>query len=95
MTESFEQNCIVELFGHQIIAGKVTEQVIGGQPFIRVGVPEVDEKHPAFTKFYGHGAIYCMTPCDEATALAAIKGLQIAPINIYALNIPRLLENND
>lgn len=87
----FEQNCIVELMGHNMIAGKVTEATIGGQAFVRIDVPEVDGA-PAFTKFYGPGAIYAITPTDEATMLAAIKGLRVKPVTPYMLNIPQIAE---
>lgn len=40
MSEKFEQWAIVDLFGHTRIAGKVSEQVIGGCSFVRVDVPE-------------------------------------------------------
>lgn len=35
----FDHWCIVESFGHERIAGRVTEQTIGGCSFIRVDVP--------------------------------------------------------
>jgi hypothetical protein len=89
MSDKFEQWCIVELFGHNIMAGLVSEQVIGGQAFVRVDVPATDQQ-PAFTKFYGSGAIYAMTPCDEVTARAAVIGLRQKPIETYKLNIPQL-----
>lgn len=85
----FEQFAIVELFGHQVIAGKVSEQVIGGQGFVRVDVPAVGGQD-AFTKFYGSGAIYAITPCDEDTMLAAAGGLVRKPIEVWKLNIPQL-----
>jgi hypothetical protein len=40
MEQKFELNAVVELFGHQRIAGKVTEQSIGVATFIRIDVPE-------------------------------------------------------
>ena len=43
----FEQTCIVELMGHNMIAGKVTEQTIGGQGFVRVDVPVAVGRGPA------------------------------------------------
>lgn len=93
MSDKFEQNCIVELFGHSVIAGLVSEQPIGGQSFIRIDVPEIDGI-PAFSKFYGPGAIYCMTPCDQETVIEAVKGLRKKPIELYKLNIP-MLESGD
>jgi hypothetical protein len=89
MSEKFEQFAVVELFGHQIIAGKVTEQIIGGQGFVRVDVPAADGEE-AFTKFYGAGAIYAMTPCDEETMLSAVVGLKRKPVEVWKLNLPQL-----
>lgn len=96
MTEKFDQFCIVELMGHNVLAGKVTEQTIGGQAFVRVDVPAT-EKQDSYTKLYGAGAIYCLTPCDEATCLAAVNGLQPVPMNPWSLNINpnRLLSGSD
>jgi len=39
---------VVELFGHQRIAGKISEHNLGGT-FVRVDVPSVGGR-PAFTK---------------------------------------------
>lgn len=89
MSEKFEQFAIVELFGHQIIAGKVSEQVIGGQGFVRVDVPTTDTQE-GFTKFYGAGAIYAITPCTEETMLDAVSGLQQKPIELWKLHLPQL-----
>ena len=82
MNEKFELFAIVELFGHQIIAGKVSEQVIGCQGFVRVDVPPIDGRE-GFTKFYGAGAIYAMTPCDEPTMTAAVQSLRQKPIETW------------
>jgi len=89
MVDKFDQFAVVELFGHQIIAGVVSEQVIGGQGFVRVDVPAVDEQE-VFTKFYGAGAIYAITPCDEKTMLSAVRGLRIKPIDVWKLNLLEL-----
>ena len=79
---SFDQWCILELFGRQVIAGRVTEQVIGGCSFIRIDVPEIDLQ-PAFTRFYGQGAIYAVTPVSEEAARIALKQFRPEPVNVY------------
>ena len=95
----FECFAIVELFGHQVIAGKVSEQVIGGQGFVRVDVPAIDgidgSRTDAFTKLYGSNAIYCITPTDEETALPAVHGLRKQPLEVWKLNLPRLSAGRD
>jgi hypothetical protein len=48
-SDKFDSFAIVEVFGHQKFAGRVTEQAIGGASFVRVDVPKT-RKHPAFTR---------------------------------------------
>lgn len=81
---SFSQHCIVELFGHQRIAGQVTEEQIGGASFIRVDVPKTARRE-AFTKYYGASAIYALTPCDEDTAHRAAQAFDLMPIEVWRL----------
>lgn len=69
-TTTFDQHCIVELFGHTRIAGRVTEQTIGGKAFLRVDVPDTPQ-NTGFTRYYGPDAVYAMTPVDEKTCLVA------------------------
>jgi len=82
MTEAFDSFCIVELFGHQKIVGRVTEQVIGGQSFIRVDVPQT-QRHAAFTRMFGSGAIYSITPVSEEIAKAAAERIYAEPVTVY------------
>lgn len=86
---AFDQWCILELFGRQVIAGRVTEQVIGGCSFVRVDVPETD-KNPSFTRFYGNGAIYAMTPVSEEAARVALRRFQPDPVNVYVPELRQL-----
>lgn len=79
---TFDMFAIVELFGHARIAGRVSEQVIAGQGFVRVDVPE-NEQYPAFTRMYGTGAIYSITPVDESIARAAAAGMRERPVMVY------------
>jgi hypothetical protein len=89
--EKFAQHAIVEIMGHQRFAGYVTEQVIGWASLIRVDVPEVTDAYgriiPAFTKMFGAGSIYSITPVSEDLANLAAARLHAEPINIY---IPQL-----
>jgi len=78
----FEQWAIVELFGHNRIAGMVTEQTIGGCSFVRIDVPPI-ENRSGFTKLYGQGAIYAITFTDEETATAAAKSFAPRPIDAW------------
>jgi hypothetical protein len=72
---------VVELMGHQRIAGRVSEHTLGGT-FVRVDVPAVDGR-PAFTKLFGQGAIYGITFVDQDVALAAAERLRIVPVTPY------------
>jgi hypothetical protein len=87
--QSFDQWCILELFGRQVIAGRVTEQVIGGCSFIRVDVPECNGT-PQFTRFYGNGAIYAMTPVSEEAARIALRRFRPDPVNVYVPELRQL-----
>ncbi|HEU4752940.1 MAG TPA: hypothetical protein VFU47_07505 [Armatimonadota bacterium] len=88
--QGFEAWAIVEVFGHHTFAGLVSEQSIGGCNFVRVDVPEVPEdseeglpKQPGFTKLFGQGAIYAITPVAEEVARAAVRRLQAKPVTVY------------
>ena len=81
-TKKFESWCIVELFGHQRIAGLVTEESIGGSSFVRVDVPANDDQ-PAYTRLFGNGAIYAINPVSETIARAAAAQYRSVPISIY------------
>ena len=63
-TEKIELNAVVELFGHQRIAGKVTEQAFGSFTFIRIDVPETPLQ-PSFTRLVNPTAIYAINPVTE------------------------------
>lgn len=89
--EKFEAWAIVELFGHQVIAGRVTDQAIGGETFIRVDVPAVGEKKK-FTKMFGKGAIYAITPTEESTVKAYCERNREEPIHPYMLASPSSIE---
>lgn len=74
--QTFDSWAIVDVMGHQRFIGRVTEQVIAGQGFIRVDVPDVDSEDPgavSFTKVLGAKSIYMIEPVTKETALAMCK----------------------
>jgi len=75
---------IVELFGHNVIAGEICEETHAGTAFLRVDVPEVNGS-PGFTKFFGGAAIYAITPTDEATARQAAARLAVRPVTVWVV----------
>jgi len=88
--EKFDSWAVVELFGHQQIAGRVTEAAIGGCSFLRVDVPDqppVEKRDyypaqpalPAYTRYFGQGAIYALNPCSEAAARTMAKRIRAQP----------------
>lgn len=85
MAETFKQWAIIEIMGHQRYAGFVTEQSIGGASFVRVDVPENGAENPAFTKLFGAGSIYAITPVAEHVARLASQKLNQVPITLYDL----------
>lgn len=80
--QRFEQWAMVELFGHQKIAGLVSEQSVGGCAFVRVDVPAVGDVS-AYTKLYGNAAIYAMTFVTEEVARAAAAAYRVRPVSEY------------
>lgn len=84
---TFRQWALVEIFGHERIAGEVSEQTIGGEGFIRVDVPAVNGQ-AAFTRLYGGKAIYSITPVSEDIARRAAASMQARPVTVYLLPTP-------
>ncbi len=84
-TQKFELYCLVELMGHQRIAGLCTEQVIAGANMLRVDVPKT-ENAQAFTRFYSPSAVYAIHPIDKGTAEAMAGKLNQAPITTWDIN---------
>lgn len=85
----FQTWAVVELFGHQRIAGFCSEETIAGSALLRVDVPGVADRQP-FTRYFGAGAIYALTPCDEQVARRVAGYVQVDPIPVYLPRIPQL-----
>jgi len=78
-TESFSSWAMIELFGHNRLVGKCTEQSIAGTNFLRVDVPET-KRNPSFTRFLNHSAIYAINPMTEEMAKALAEGIGAQPV---------------
>lgn len=81
--ESFDQWCVLELFGHQRLAGKVTQAPFGN--FLRVDVPDSTGEKTICTKFYNPQAIYSISPVDKEIAVAVATRLAPEPVSKYEL----------
>jgi hypothetical protein len=86
----FESHAIVELMGHQTIAGKVTEETLFGVAMMRVDVPET-KNVAAFTRYYGASSIYCIRPTTEEIAKAAAEKFEERPVQNWLLPTNPLL----
>ena len=92
---------ILELFGHQRVAGKVSQQTFGGASFVRVDVPEIEVEErdyvdgkgyvtqrrtiQAHTRSFGGSAIYSINWCDETTAQIAARSIRHEPLSPYSV----------
>lgn len=89
--QNFDHWAVVELFGHQRMAGRVTEATIGGCQFVRVDVPAV-EGRPAWTRLLGQGSIYAINLVDETVARAAAARFRSEPVTVY--DLPQLRQQS-
>jgi hypothetical protein len=83
-SEKFDSWAVVELFGHNQIAGRVSEQMIAGKLMVRVDVPKASG-NPGFTKFYSPDAVYAITPTTKRLTMSFTENLHPEPIQVYML----------
>lgn len=88
MTEQqkFESWGLVELFGHQRVVGRITEQSVGGCNFVRVDVLQADGSF--YTRLFGSGAIYALNITSEEVARALAQRMEQKPVFAYELQQP-------
>lgn len=80
--KQLELFAVVELFGHQKMAGKVTEHNFGTATFVKVSVPETNEQ-PAYDRLLNPSAIYAINPVTEEVANEMAKQFQQRPIESW------------
>lgn len=91
---AFESWAVVELFGHNVIAGRVSEQMIAGTGFVRIDVPDISGV-TGYTRMFGGSAIYSITPCSEEIARQYAENLRARPIAVYQAALPAQIEHDD
>lgn len=66
MTAAFEGWCVLELLGHRVRYGRVSEVSMFGEPFCRIDVPT----EPPTVEFYAGKSVYGLRPANEDTIRA-------------------------
>lgn len=80
----FEHWALVELMGHQRIAGLVSETTLAGHAMLRVDVPGAKGDFVC-TRFYNPQAVYCISPTDRQIAIGLAVKCAVRPVSIYDL----------
>lgn len=83
MGEKFEAWGLVELMGHQRVAGRLSEQPVGGGNMLRVDIPNGDTFR---TAYYGASAIYAVHITDEEAARKLAGNQGARPPYAYELS---------
>lgn len=83
MAEKFEAWGLVELMGHQRVAGRLSEQPLGGGNMLRVDIPNGDGFR---TAYYGASSIYAVHITDEAAARKLAGNQGARPPYAYELS---------
>lgn len=89
-----ENWAILEIMGHERLAGRLTETTIAGVPMLRVEVPAT-EKLPGFTRMLSGASIFSLTPVPEAVATAVAANLQktaVSGIPAYGFSFGQQLQ---
>jgi hypothetical protein len=74
-TTLVENWAILEIMGHERLAGRLTETTIAGVPMLRVEVPAT-EKLPGFTRLLSGASIFSLTPVPQDVATLVAGQLQ-------------------
>ena len=89
---AYEGWALLELFGHRVRPGYVSEVEMYGGKLLRIDIPLADGCQ--VSEFYGTGAVYCMTPCTEEVARARIDRFNdprpIAPVSFRPHDTKRI-----
>lgn len=74
---------IVQLMGHQQLAGRLSEVSVAGSAMLRIDVPDPTDKTKFRTAIRGAGAVYGIDFVDETIARASAVAHNSRPIYEY------------
>lgn len=84
---------LIELFGRQRIVGRCSTQTVGVAALIRVDVPDLTKDgklvRKGFTRFYGPGAIYSITPVNEEAVRQLLPHISGEPVKEWEYRFTR------
>lgn len=95
---------LIEMMGHQKIAGFVQEVELGGAKLLRVDVPAVPEQPargyygpqpavPGWTRYVGGSAVYAITPMEEEACRMVVASMRADPVSSVGMgHLVRVLE---
>jgi hypothetical protein len=89
-----ENWAILEIMGHERLAGKIFETTVAGVPMLRVEVPTT-EKLPGFTRLLSGASIFSLTPvpADVATIVAGqLQKTAVSGIPAYGFTFGHQLQ---
>lgn len=85
---------IVELMGHVVIAGEISEEVKFGKSLLRLDYPST-ETRPAFTQWINPDSLYRITPTTEEIAQAIAIRSDPRPAALFNLELNLHLVSGD
>lgn len=84
---STEQWAILEIMGHERLAGRISDATVAGVPMLRVEVPATD-KLPGFTRLLSGASLFSVTPVPEAAARVVAARLAKNPVGeLYSYSL--------
>lgn len=82
--EKFEEWAIIDLFGHQRMAGKISEISIAGVGFTRIDIPGPDGE-TLYTRIRHPNAVYGIDPVSREVAIAMAQKITEPPVSRWEL----------
>lgn len=87
----FNHWAIVQLFGHDTVAGRCEVVYFGNNSMVQIDIPEIpgtdsNPMIPAWTRLVNFKAIFDISPVDEQTAREKAASIKCTPIDQFDMN---------